>query len=257
MNSWGLPCDAVAMRGLNGGSKISRVFAMHNKPGLEVGRFATRPGPIMGSQDDFDIEIRGVGGHAAYPHRTVDPVIIAGHIIVGLQSIVARQSDPRDSLVVSVTRLKAADTYNVIPDSTTVSGTVRALGEHLQDFAEERLRQHAAGIASAFGAEVFVRYMRSVPVTLNAFEEYQLSVEAARRVAPAEAVDEYVGPEMSAEDFAYMLNSRPGSLMFLGNGPSADLHNPHYDFNDEALIWGIAYWCRLAEMVHSTKWQPK
>lgn len=229
--------------------RITKVFAIHNKPGIPVGHFATRPGPLMGSQDDFDIVVHGVGGHAAYPHRAVDPVVVAGHLIVGLQSIVSRECDPLESLVISVTKLKAADGYNIIPDSVTVSGTVRALGSHLQDFAEQQIGKRASGIAAAFGAKAHLRYMRSVPVTANSLEEYQLALQAARCVVPEGAIETNVGPNMGAEDFSYMLAVRPGAMMFIGNGPSAPLHNPTYDFNDHALGYGIEYWCRLAEVL--------
>ncbi|TIL86232.1 MAG: amidohydrolase [Mesorhizobium sp.] len=246
-----LPSGGLKMvqEGIMDRFSISQVFGMHNKPGMEIGTFGICDGPIMGSQDDFDIIVKGRGGHAASPHRTVDPVVIAAQIIVGLQSLVSRKIDPMESLVISVTKLKAAEAYNVIPDHVEIAGTVRTLAPALRDFAEREILASAQGIARGFGADVEFKYRRSVPVTFNHTEETNLSVTAAGNLVGAASVDDKVGISMGAEDFAYMLEARPGAMIFLGNGTSPSLHNPAYDFNDEALSYGIGYWVSLVETV--------
>ncbi|MER8724833.1 M20 aminoacylase family protein [Mesorhizobium sp. M1027] len=246
-----LPSGGLKMvqEGIMDRFSISQVFGMHNKPGMEIGRFGICDGPIMGSQDDFDIIVKGRGGHAASPHRTVDPVVIAAQIIVGLQSLVSRKTDPMESLVISVTKLKAAEAYNVIPDHVEIAGTVRTLAPNLRDFAEREILASAQGIARGFGADVEFKYRRSVPVTFNHTEETNLSVTAAGNLVGAASVDDKVEISMGAEDFAYMLEARPGAMIFLGNGSSPSLHNPAYDFNDEALSYGIGYWVSLVETV--------
>lgn len=226
---------------------ISQVFGMHNAPGTEVGKFSICDGPIMASQDDFDIVVKGRGGHAAKPHETIDPVVIAAQIIVGLQTLVSRNTNPIDSLVISVTKLNAANAYNIISDHVDMSGTVRTLVPGLRDFAEHQIMTSAQGIARGFGADVEFKYRRSVPVTFNHTEETNLAIRAARSLVGSTSVDENIKPRMGAEDFAYMLEARPGSLIFIGNGPTAGVHNPAYDFNDEALPYGIGYWVNLVE----------
>lgn len=246
-----LPSGGLKMvqEGIMDRFNISQVFGMHNNPGMEIGTFGICDGPIMGSQDDFDIVVKGKGGHAASPHRTVDPVVIAAQIIVGLQSLVSRKTDPRESLVISVTKLKAAEAYNVIPDHVEIAGTVRTLAFDLRNFAEREILASAQGIARGFGADVEFNYRRSVPVTFNHTEETNLSITAARNLVGPASVDDKIGTSMGAEDFAYMLEARPGAMIFLGNGSSPPLHNPAYDFNDEALSYGIRYWVRLVETV--------
>ncbi|AZN98037.1 MAG: amidohydrolase [Mesorhizobium sp.] len=246
-----LPSGGLKMvqEGIMDRFNISQVFGMHNNPGMEIGTFGICDGPIMGSQDDFDIVVKGKGGHAASPHRTVDPVVIAAQIIVGLQSLVSRKTDPRESLVISVTKLKAAEAYNVIPDHVEIAGTVRTLASDLRNFAERDILASAQGIARGFGADVEFNYRRSVPVTFNHTEETNLSITAARNLVGPASVDDKIGISMGAEDFAYMLEARPGAMIFLGNGSSPPLHNPAYDFNDEALSYGIRYWVRLVETV--------
>ncbi|TIU80395.1 MAG: amidohydrolase [Mesorhizobium sp.] len=246
-----LPSGGLKMvqEGIMDRFSISQVFGMHNNPGMEIGTFGICDGPIMGSQDDFDIVVKGKGGHAASPHRTVDPVVIAAQIIVGLQSLVSRKTDPRESLVISVTKLKAAEAYNVIPDHVEIAGTVRTLASDLRNFAERDILASAQGIARGFGADVEFNYRRSVPVTFNHTEETNLSIAAARNLVGPASVDDKIGISMGAEDFAYMLEARPGAMIFLGNGSSPPLHNPAYDFNDEALSYGIRYWVSLVETV--------
>ncbi|MER9020049.1 M20 aminoacylase family protein [Mesorhizobium sp. M0898] len=228
---------------------ISQVFGMHTAPGLEVGKFAICAGPIMGSQDDFDIIVKGRGGHAASPHRTIDPVVIAAQIILGLQTLVSRQTDASESLVISVTKLSAAQAYNVIPDEVQIGGTVRTLTSGLRDFAEREILASARGIARGFGADVEFKYVRSVPPTVNNTQETHLAIEAARSTVGSASVDDKRRPSIGAEDFSYMLEARPGAFIFLGNGSTAPVHHPAFDFNDEALPYGIGYWVNLAETV--------
>ncbi|MGY3372084.1 amidohydrolase [Bradyrhizobium sp. GM2.4] len=226
---------------------ISKVFGMHNAPGTEIGQFSICRGPIMASQDDFDIVVKGRGGHAAKPHETIDPVVIAAQIIVGVQALVSRNTNPIDSLVISVTRLNAANAYNIIADHVEMAGTVRTLVPALRDFAEHQIMACAQGIARGFGADVEFKYRRSVPMTFNHTEETNLATTVARNLVGPASVDDKISPGMGAEDFAYMLEARPGSMIFLGNGPTAGVHHPAYDFNDEAIPYGIGYWVNLVE----------
>ncbi|WP_192250119.1 M20 aminoacylase family protein [Mesorhizobium caraganae] len=228
---------------------ISRVFGMHNWPGIDVGKFAICAGPMMASQDDFDIVVKGRGGHAAAPHLTVDPVVIAAQVIIGLQTLVSRSTDPVESLVISVTKLRGSSAYNVIADEVELAGTVRALAPALRDFAETQLEATARKIAQAFGGDISYRYRRSVPAAVNDIAATALAVRAVAGTGAA-AVEEKLRPVMGAEDFAYMLQARPGALIFLGNGPSAALHNAAYDFDDAAIPYGLAYWANVVEAAH-------
>ncbi|MBM7487842.1 amidohydrolase [Bradyrhizobium sp. USDA 3686] len=203
----------------------------------------------MASQDDFDIVVKGKGGHAAAPHRTVDPVVIAAQIILGLQTLVSRSTDPTGALVISVTKLKAANAHNIIPDQVGMAGTVRALLPSLRDFAELQIFRTAQGIARSFGADVEFKYLRSVPVTFNHAEPTNLAIETARRFVGSASVDDKIRARMGAEDFAYMLEARPGAIIYVGNGQTAGLHHPEYDFNDDAIPYGIGSWVNLVEAV--------
>lgn len=226
---------------------ISKVFGMHNSPGMEIGKFGICDGPIMGSLDEFDIVVKGRGGHAASPHRNIDPIVIAAQIVVGLQTLVSRNTDPMESLVISVTKLNAGEAYNIIPGHAQIAGTVRALAPALRDFAERQIYASSQGVARGFGAEIEFKYRRLEPATVNHSAETTLAVEAARKLVGANSVDDKARPSLGSEDFAYMLGARPGAYIFIGNGSTASLHNPEYDFNDEALPYGIGYWVNLVE----------
>ena len=226
---------------------ISEVFGMHNMPGIPLGEFAIRTGGIMAGTDQFAIDIEGHGGHAAMPHLAVDPVIVAAHIITGLQTLVSRSIDPIRSAVLSVTTVNAGTAYNVIPRTARLTGTVRTLDEDVRTQMEEGIKRLAPQLARAFGASATVKWMRGYPVTVNAAEQTVFAAEVAREIVGEERVNDTVDPTMGGEDFAYMLNARPGSYIFLGNGDSADLHTDTYDFNDEAIDLGVSYWVRLAE----------
>ncbi|WP_105405326.1 M20 aminoacylase family protein [Neorhizobium sp. T7_12] len=226
---------------------IEEVYGMHNMPGIPLGQFAIRKGGIMAAPDRFTITIKGRGGHAAQPHRTIDPIFIGSQLVGSLQAIAARNADPVRSVVISVTRFDAGTAYNIIPDQATLWGTVRTLSEENRDLAENRIRQIVEGIVSAHGAEAEIDYYRQCPVTFNHDLETDHAIGVATEVVGASNVDTNVDPTMAGEDFAFMLKRRPGAFIFIGNGDTAALHNPHYDFDDEAISYGISYWVRLAE----------
>lgn len=226
---------------------IEEVYGMHNMPGIPLGQFAIRKGGIMAAPDRFTITINGRGGHAAQPHRTVDPIFIGSQLVGSLQAIAARNADPVRSVVISVTRFDAGTTHNIIPDQATLWGTVRTLSEETRDLAETRIRQIVDGIVSAHGAEAAIEYERRCPVTVNHDQETEHAIRVATDVVGASNIDANVDPSMAGEDFAFMLKRRPGAFIFIGNGDTAALHNPHYDFDDEAISFGISYWVRLVE----------
>ncbi|MBZ9656425.1 M20 aminoacylase family protein [Phyllobacterium lublinensis] len=226
---------------------ISEVYGMHNVPGLPIGEFAIRKGPIMAATDEFTITVKGRGGHAAQPHRTIDPVVVGAQLINALQTIVSRGTDPLDSVVLSVTQFHAGDAHNIIPQSAELAGTVRTLRPEMRDFAERRLTEVCEGLAGALGASASVHYARNYPVTFNHDRETEFAAQTARSVAGEGAINTDVAPMMAGEDFSYMLEARPGAFIFIGNGNSASLHNPAYDFNDDAIAYGISYWVQLAE----------
>ncbi len=226
---------------------IEEVYGMHNLPGLPVGQFATRKGPIMAATDEFTVTIKGRGGHAAQPHRTIDPIAIGSQIVTNLQLIASRSVNPLRSVVVSVTKFNAGFAHNVIPNDATFAGTIRTLDDEVRDQAEARLREVVTGICAAHGAEADINFHRNYPVTFNHADETEHAVAIATDIAGEANVDPEIDPMMGGEDFSYMLNARPGSFIFIGNGDTAGLHNPAYDFNDEAIAHGISYWVRLAE----------
>jgi amidohydrolase len=228
---------------------IAEVYGMHNRPGLPIGSFATRKGAIMAAADEFEIAVHGRGGHASQPHSTVDPVVVAAQIITGLQVIVSRETNPLKSVAVTVATMHAGEASNVIPTHAILTGTVRTLDPEIRSFAKRRLSEIATGIAAAYGARAEVRYPRGYPVVLNHAETTGRVIEVLRKVAGEAAVDANVSPSLGAEDFSYMLEARPGTLVFIGNGNTAGLHNPTYDFNDEAISFGISYWVSLAEAI--------
>ncbi|MFN7026467.1 MAG: M20 aminoacylase family protein [Pseudorhizobium sp.] len=226
---------------------ISQVYGMHNSPGLPLGQFAIRKGSVMAAADTFEITINGRGSHAAQPHNSIDPVLTASHVVVALQSIVSRQTDPLHSLVVTVASIHGGEANNVIPDTVKLGGTVRTLLPEMRDFAQKRLTEVVQATALAHGASAQVLYRRGYPVTFNHDAETEFAAAVAGRVGGPNTVDTGMAPHMGAEDFSYMLERRPGAFIFIGNGDTANLHNAAYDFNDEALPYGISYWVTLAE----------
>jgi len=226
---------------------IGEVYGLHNMPGMPVGHFAIRPGPLLAATSEFDIVITGRGGHAAMPHQTTDSLVVGAQMVLAMQTIVARGADPLDSLVVSVTKFHGGDAHNIIPESVTLNGTVRCLKPELHDFAEKRIREIAAGFGAAHGVTIHVKYERGYPVTFNHADQTAKAAAVAREVAGNHAVDDNVTPVMGGEDFSYMLLARPGAFIFMGNGDTAKLHTPQYDFNDEAIPHGASWFARLVE----------
>ncbi|MDO1584072.1 M20 aminoacylase family protein [Rhizobium oryzicola] len=226
---------------------IQEVYGMHNMPGIPLGQFAIRKGGIMAAPDKFTIKITGRGGHAAEPHRAADPIVIGSQIVNGLQLIASRNANPLRSVVVTVTQFHAGTTHNIIPEEAYLAGTVRSLDEGVRDLAERRIREIAAGIAAANDGRVEVEYERSCPVTVNHSDETTHAAKAAMAIVGEKNVNTDVDASMAGEDFAFMLQARPGAYIMIGNGDTAALHNPAYDFNDEAIAYGVSYWVKLAE----------
>ncbi len=219
---------------------------MHNWPTLPVGAFMLREGPMMAAADEITITVEGRGGHAAMPHQSVDPIVLGAQIVMALQTIASRNIDPLDSCVVSVTRFDAGSANNIIPQSARLNGTVRTLKADTRDYAEKRIHEIVAGLAAASGATANVEYRRGYPTTVNHPAQTRFATDIARKVA-GEQVLSNMAPVMGAEDFSFMLEARPGAFIFVGNGDSAKLHHPAYDFNDAALPYGISYWLELVE----------
>lgn len=231
------PCDAV--------------FALHNSPNLPFGTVATRVGTVMANCDTYEINVTGKGCHAAQPEHGVDPVVAAAQVVSAMQSIVSRNVKPTDALVLSITQIHAGDTWNVVPNSVLLRGSCRTLTAATRDMAERRLREVCAGVATTSGATIDVQYFRGYPACVNTEEEVRLAARAAARVVGAEHVDTACTPRMGSEDFAYMLERRPGAYIFVGAArPGRDnppVHNPYYDFNDEILPLGARYWIELVK----------
>jgi hippurate hydrolase len=226
---------------------IEEVFGMHNMPGLPLGHFAIRPGALMAATDQFTLDIEGHGGHAAKPHATLDPIVTGAAIVQALQSIVARNVDPLMNAVVSVTTFNAGSAFNVIPQRARITGTARSLEPLVRDLLERRMGEVVRNVAAAFGTTAKFHYERNYPVTVNHAEQTAKAIEVARDVAGEANVDPNHLPVMGGEDFAYMLEARPGAFIFIGNGDTAGLHHPAYDFNDSAIAHGSSYWARLVE----------
>jgi hippurate hydrolase len=230
---------------------VDAVYGLHNRPGLPVGKICMRPGPSMAGADMFEITIHGYGGHAARPHKTIDPIVVQAQIVMGLQTIASRTTDPLDSVVVSITQVTGGDTFNVIPEKVILRGTVRAFKPEVQDATEARMSKICRSIAEAFDARVDVRYDRRYPPLINDAEHIEKCAEIARELIGADNVDTDAAPVMGSEDFAYMLQHRPGCYINLGNGVGEDgginVHNPGYDFNDAALPYGASFWALLVE----------
>jgi amidohydrolase len=227
--------------------KIEEVYGMHNYPGLPVGDFAIRPGAMMASADRLYIDIEGLGGHAARPHVSIDTVLVGAQIINQIQSIVARNVDPLESAVISITQFHAGTADNIIPQTAKLSGTARTLDPAVRDLVEKRLHEVIEGTAALYGAKAKLVYKRDYPVTRNHERQTAFAAEIARDVVGKDRVDDAVPPVMGAEDFSYMLEARPGAFIFVGNGDTAGLHHPAYDFNDELIPVGSSYWVKLVE----------
>lgn len=226
---------------------IAEVYALHNAPGTPVGHFYTTPGPIMAAADTFHIHITGKGGHAAMPHETVDPIVAALGIANAIQTIVSRNNYSQDNLVISITQIHTGSTDNVVPEKAYINGTVRTFDSAVQGMAMARLEAIVAGQAAAFGVEAYLDYEVGYPATINDAAKTAFAADVAREIAGDDGVNANAGPEMGAEDFAYLLEKRPGSYLFVGNGETAGLHHPEFDFDDEAAAAGASFFARIVE----------
>jgi hippurate hydrolase len=226
---------------------IEEVYGMHNFPGLPLGQFAIRAGATMASADHITIEIDGRGGHAARPHLAIDTVLVGAQIVNQLQSIVARNVDPLEAAVVSVCMFQAGQTDNVIPQHAILRGTARALNDAVRDLLRRRVADVVEGTARLYGATAKISCTNGYPVLVNDGPQTEFAAGVAHEIAGKDKVNTDMPPVMGAEDFAFMLAERPGAFIFVGNGDSAGLHHPAYDFNDEAIPFGTSYWVRLAE----------
>jgi len=226
---------------------IAEVFGMHNYPGMPVGAFGIRPGPMMAAADALTIDIEGVGAHAARPHLGVDTVLVGAQIINALQSVVSRNVDPLKSAVVSICMFRAGNTDNVIPQTVQLRGTARSLAPEVRDLLEKRLPVVVESTAAAYGAKAKLTYKRGYPVLVNHEKQTEFAASVAGQIAGQDKVDTGLPPMMGAEDFSFMLNARPGAFIWIGNGTSAGLHHPSYNFNDEAIPFGTSYWVKLVE----------
>ncbi|ETW12614.1 hippurate hydrolase [Roseivivax marinus] len=224
---------------------IEEVYGMHNWPGVPVGQFQIRPGPFFAATDLFEIEIEGRGGHAAKPHETIDTTVAAAQVVTALQTIASRNADPVGQVVVSVTSFQtSSNAFNVIPQKVHLKGTVRTLSPEMRDLAEARMTTICTSVAEAFGATARVDYLRNYPVMVNAEAQTDFAAEVASAVAGGCDTADLV---MGGEDFAYMLEERPGAYILVGNGDTASVHSPDYDFNDEAIPAGCSWWAEIVE----------
>jgi len=224
---------------------IQEVYGMHNWPGIPTGRFAIREGAFFAATDQFEVTIHGRGGHAAKPHETVDSTLVAAHVIVALQSIASRNTDPTDQIVVSVTSIESASkAFNVISQSVHLRGTIRSMSPSVRALGEARLTAICDGTAAAFGAKAVVNYIKGYPVMANHSEQTAFAANVARDVSGS--CDE-APLIMGGEDFAYMLLERPGAYILVGNGDGASVHHPEYNFNDDVIPAGCSWWAGIAE----------
>jgi amidohydrolase len=238
---------------------MEAVYGMHNWPGIATGTFGVVAGPMMASSNEFRVVVKGKGAHAAQPHRGIDPVMVGVHIAQAWQTIISREKNPLDTAVLSITQIHAGSATNVIPDEAVLGGTVRTFSTGVLDLIERRMQEMAAGVAAAHNASVEFHFKRNYPPLVNHPAQTAFAIEAMRAVVGADHVDTDVEPTMGAEDFAFMLQAKPGCYVFLGNGDGAhrsqghglgpcQLHNGSYDFNDQLLPIGASYWAKLVEM---------
>jgi amidohydrolase len=226
---------------------IEEVFGMHNYPGMPVGSFGIRAGAMMAAADALTIDIEGVGGHAARPHLGVDTVLVGAQIINAVQSVVSRNVDPLKSAVVSICMFRAGNTDNVIPQTVQLRGTARSLAGEVRELLEKRLPVLVENTAAAYGAKATLTYRRGYPVLVNHEQQTAFAAAVAGQIAGEDKVDTSLPPMMGAEDFSFMLNARPGAFIWIGNGTSAGLHHPAYNFNDDVIPFGTSYWAKLVE----------
>jgi hippurate hydrolase len=236
--------------GLFGRFPVDGVYGLHNWPGMDVGTFAVKAGPMMAAYDSFNVTVTGHGAHGGMPHLGIDPIVVAAQIVTAWQSISSRMLNPFDAAVISVTQVHAGDAYNVIPDRVEMKGALRSFEVAVRDKAWARMEALGQGIAKGYGATFALERQETYPATVNSVHEAENAALAAIQVVGEAGVDRTPAPSMGAEDFAYMLQSQPGCYVWMGNGPGVSgctLHNPNYDFNDAALAFGASYWVRLVE----------
>jgi amidohydrolase len=238
---------AMVKDGLISRFGINEVYGMHNYPGLPLGEFGIRAGAMMAAADHIEIALEGKGGHAARPHLAIDTVLVGAQLVNQLQSIVSRNVDPLESAVVSICMFQAGHTDNVIPQHARLRGTARSLTPAVRDLLQARITEVVESTARLYGASAEITYHRGYPVLMNHERQTAFAADVAREIAGSDKVDTDLPPVMGAEDFSYMLQERPGAFIFVGNGDSAGLHHPAYDFNDAIIPVGTSYWVRLAE----------
>ncbi|MGN6098928.1 MAG: M20 aminoacylase family protein [Bosea sp. (in: a-proteobacteria)] len=227
---------------------IQEVYGMHNKPGVPVGKFEIAKGPAMAAADRIHIKIEGLGGHAAAPHRVNDPIVASCALVSALQTVASRNADPLDSIVVSVTALNAGEAFNVIPQTAEIKGSVRTLTPQTRELAQKRITEIVDGVMKAFGMKYELEYHLGYPVTFNHHGQTDFVTSVAKEVFGSDAITTDVPPTMGSEDFSFMLEERPGAFINIGNGDSAGLHHPAYEFNDKAIPVGVNYWASLIEI---------
>ena len=234
---------------------VEAVFGLHNWPGIPVGQMMAMPGPVMAGTCAFEISVRGHGCHAAMPHQGIDAIVTGSQLVQALQTVVSRTLHPCESAVVSVTQFHAGEAWNIIPEEVILRGTIRTFKPEIQEAVERAMERLCSGIAAANGAQINVHFDHRYPPTVNSPAEAKFCQQVAAEVFGADKVLTDILPSMGAEDFAYMLNEKPGCYVWLGNGPGTGgctLHNPHYDFNDELLTLGASYWVNLVR-----RWLPR
>ncbi|WP_417598877.1 M20 aminoacylase family protein [Pararhodobacter oceanensis] len=225
---------------------IQEVYGMHNMPGIPLGQFAIRDGAFFAATDQFEITVVGLGGHAAKPHEAIDTTVVAAQMVTALQTVASRNHDPVKNLVVSVTSFRTeSEAFNVIPQHVTLRGTVRTMDKETREMAEDRIKGIAAGIAEAFGAKADVSYRKGYPVMVNSTEQTEFAAQVATKISGDCATAPLI---MGGEDFAFMLEERPGAYILVGNGDTAMVHHPEYDFDDNAIPAGCSWWAGIAEM---------
>ena len=239
---------AMCRDGLMDEFGIQEVYGLHNMPNMPLGSFGIRPGGFFAAADEFTITVTGKGGHGALPHEAIDTTLVSAQIVIALQSIVSRNADPLNPLVVTVGSVQTeSDAFNVIPQLCEMRGTVRSLDPDIRDMAENAVKRVVPATARAFGATASVDYRRGYPVTVNTPEQTEFAAKVAEKVAGSDNVNTQAPQRMGAEDFSYMLEERPGAYIILGTGPGAGVHHPEYNFNDEAIPAGCSYWAQLVE----------
>ncbi|WP_299731426.1 M20 aminoacylase family protein [uncultured Tateyamaria sp.] len=239
--------EVMVQEGIMDQFDIKEVYAIHNAPGKDFGKFHTRGGPIMAAADTFHITVTGKGGHAARPHDTVDPVVAACAVVTALQTIVSRNHKPLDQLVISATQIHTGTTDNVIPETAYLNGTIRTFDKEVQAMVVRRMEEVVAGTAAAYGCEAKLEIEFGYPPTVNDASKAGFAAKVAAEVAGDDGVEPDVEPVMGAEDFSYMLEARPGAYLMLGQGEGAGVHHPKYNFNDEIAPIGASFFARLVE----------